>query len=150
MRKSTVSIIIFTLILLSCYGCGRKGPAVCYVEGIVTFQNAPLDKANVSFVPVDPDSGTLFATGMTDAEGKFVLTATQGGASQKGTTPGEYRVVILRNKDTPKGYMPGMNADDKVPLYDSLIPDKYTDVQQTPLKAVVEKKKNVFDFPLKP
>ena len=138
--------LLFLLIPL-CFvlfvGCSR-GP-VCYVvEGTITFKDAPLSGANVTFVPVDPDKGAVFANGRTDENGRFTLTAAQFGVPGKGTTAGEYQVTVVRNEDQPSSYE--QSDYGPIPLYKSLIPSRYVNPTTSGLTAVVEKKKNTYTF----
>jgi len=135
--------LLFSLCLVIAVGCSR-GP-VCYVvEGVVTFKDAPLSGASVTFVPVDPTKGTHYATGRTDDEGRFTLTAAQFGVAGKGTTAGDYYVTVTRNEDEPSSFEP--SGYGPIPVYKSLIPTRYANQTTSNLQAVVEKKKNSFTF----
>ena len=110
-------------------GCGGvDGPDVEYVEGVVTLDSKPIEGVTVGFSPTKADSGTP-ATGMTDANGVFKLTATGGGAAEKGTSVGEYNVSFFKipiaaanqsfeeehaaaEKEAEKGEQPAINPKD--------------------------------------
>ena len=138
-------LFVFPLCLILSIGCS-KGPACYFVEGSVTFKGEPLSKATISFIPVDPNGEAVFATGMTDNNGRFTLTAAQFGEPERGTTPGEYLVTIRRNKDEPSRVVPTDYGPASV--YDSLIPERYANQTTSGLQAVVERKRNAFTFDL--
>ena len=59
-----------------CTGCGSKGPRLTPVEGVVTLDGEALEGAVVLF---EPEAGGRPATGVTDAQGKFVLKTLEEG-----------------------------------------------------------------------
>ena len=117
-------------------GCGAKGPPVAQVSGTVTYKGEPLAHAKVLFISAVGRP----AQGETDAAGKFTLTTNSPG---DGAVVGEHTIVI-----TKLGPPAGMSeaefqekrktaaAGSTVPGK-SAIPDKYTMVQSSPLKATV-------------
>ena len=138
-------LLFLCLILSVSFGCSQ-GPTCYFVEGTVTFKGEPLSKATIAFIPVDPDGEAVFASGMTDDNGRFTLTAAQFGDEGRGTTPGEYLVTIRRNKDEPSRTIPTDYGPASV--YDSLIPQRYASQATSGLQAVVERKRNSFTFDL--
>lgn len=90
-------------LLIAVTGCGPGGSAAIktdLVEGVVTLDGQAVEGATVTFVPVQEGAGAA-ATGMTDAAGKYRLTAVgegQGGAAGAGTLPGEYYVGVLKDE----------------------------------------------------
>lgn len=63
-------------------GCGKSGPQLTPVEGVVTLDGTPLEGATVLF---QPDAGGKPAVGLSDAAGKFVLkTLEEGDGAQVG------------------------------------------------------------------
>jgi hypothetical protein len=97
--------LLASIVLL---GCGETGgPAVEYVEGVVTLDGKPIEGVNVSFSPTKPDAGTP-AVGTTDANGVFKLTAVQGGKVGGGAGVGDYQVTFSKVKATG-----GMRTDVK-------------------------------------
>jgi hypothetical protein len=142
-------IIHCSLFIVLLSGCGGvSGPNVQYVEGTVTFKDAPLTKATVVFVPKISETESRSAVGITDENGKFTLTVQPHGPAGKGTIAGEYSVLITRKKDTPSRFEKSDMGD--IPVYESLIPKEYGSKLHTTLNAVVEKKaKNEFSFALK-
>jgi hypothetical protein len=152
MKVKLPSAVFVVFVATLIVGCGPGGPAVHYVEGTVTFDGKPLDKAKVFFYPQAEDGG-LPATGTSDVAGNYKLTSMQGGGIDKGATAGDYSVAVVRQQDTPSrtekipAVTPGA-ADEVMTFYDSLIPEKYTTKQTTPLKFTVVKGKNRFDINL--
>ena len=148
MQKIQLLIVLLTALLLT--GCGPKGLQTYYVEGIVTLDGEPVEGAQVLFLPMEqtPDSKT--ASGLTDASGKYTLTA-DGGLPGKGAVDGEYRVTvkkveIVAARGAPKpeydtGRPPTEYTEQKV-----ITPPRYSLPGQTPLKVTVKKEKN--DIPL--
>lgn len=75
-------------------GCGRKGPGVNVVEGVVTLDGAALPGATVVFRPV---AGGPIGAGTTDATGRYVMT-TLGFKPGAGVLAGDYAVTIRKYK----------------------------------------------------
>ena len=97
--KSTVffrfvfCITVMFLVTLCCIGCG-KGPKKVSVSGKVTLDGQPIQNCSVLFQAVNPGGTAEWrpdATGLTDSEGRFVLSSIgeKGGA---GAVAGEYVV----------------------------------------------------------
>src|SRR4029453_13121047 len=86
------------LALFGLVGCESScGPAVQYVEGVVTLDGSPIEGVTVSFSPAKAGSGTP-AVGTTDTNGVFKLTATQGGSVGGGAGIGDYQVTFTKVK----------------------------------------------------
>jgi hypothetical protein len=105
------------------------------VEGVVTFNGAPLEGAGVLFLP---PTGP-FAMGTTDAEGHFTLTT----ANHDGALIGEHRVTITKAQTTAKQL-----AGERLPRYNTkyIIPIKYSDPSTSGLAATVVDDDNEFEF----
>jgi hypothetical protein len=118
-------------------GCDRSGLNLAPVEGVVTFNGAPLADAGVLFQPIQGP----FAMGETDAEGRFTLIT----ANAEGALIGDHRVSISK-AETKVRHIKG-NA---MPAYDvkPLIPSKYFDSATSQLSAKVEDDDNHFEFNL--
>lgn len=72
-------------------GCGpdlSHLPKTVTAEGVVTLDGDPVEGAAVSFVS---ESSSHHASGVTDADGKFVLRAFE---EKPGAVPGDYRVSV--------------------------------------------------------
>ncbi|NCY03266.1 MAG: hypothetical protein EBX36_10250 [Planctomycetia bacterium] len=77
-------------------GCGRKGPVLIPVSGLVTLDGKPLPATVVEF---EQERGLNMATGITGDDGRFVLTTYKIGS---GATPGMHRVQLsCRESDSP-------------------------------------------------
>jgi len=111
------------------------------VNGKVSFGGKPLTQGTVSFV-ADGTNGAN-ATGDIDATGNYTLSTSRPG---DGAAPGSYKVRVESWASPPrmdeKGTDPGKRA----------IPEKYFDIQQSNLSAVIkdEKKVQEIDFALTP
>lgn len=141
-RGARVSLVA-AVVGLCGSGCGRTGPDVQMVVGIVTLEGAPLPDATVGFSPIAAGHG-LPATGCTLADGSFRLTATQGGAPEKGTTVGDYAVTVSKVELLPDpkwdnlkpGELPSGPRDMR---YRYVIPKAYESAGNSGLKATVRR-----------
>jgi hypothetical protein len=154
MSKNFISLFVLNVLLITVTGCSTGKPdfAVEIVEGLVTLDGSPVEGVTVGFSPVDSKAGKP-AVGRTNTQGKFVLTATQGGEFGKGTMIGKYLVSL--SKETPSREPTAQelaNADKTGMMPDipiiSIIPKKYNDPQTSGLTAEVIKGKNNFSFDL--
>ncbi len=102
-------------------GCGGSAKLAA-VSGRVTYKGKPVEKADVSFTPVDGASRA--ATGLTDSDGRFTLGTFGAG---DGALIGSYRVSIVAvgpsRKAKPGETGAGISGD--VVPGDPLIPAKY-------------------------
>ncbi|MDR2116202.1 MAG: carboxypeptidase-like regulatory domain-containing protein, partial [Planctomycetaceae bacterium] len=95
-QKNYIFLVIFiTGILLGCHA-DKTNPEFRNVTGTVVFNGSPVEGARLTFFPLD-DSG-ISATGFTDAQGKYSLTATNSLVGGTGTKPGQYRVIIKKTE----------------------------------------------------
>ena len=134
-------------------GCGRSGPAVQYVEGIVTLDGAPVGGAIVTFAP---SGAGLGAAGTTDALGVYRLNALSARAGA-GTVAGDYLVAIRKWEYQDPGPAPdpsnaeeyerwqtlSMKAGRREPTY--VTPKAYGDAATSGLKVTVKKGRNSGD-----
>jgi hypothetical protein len=79
-------------------GCGRGGPQLVDVSGIVRWQGRPVPVGVVTLVPEDGSGGLRPAAGMIDASGCYRLAAVPG---QPGVLPGRYRVAVRASTGSP-------------------------------------------------
>lgn len=79
-------------------GCGRGGPQLVDVSGIVRWQGRPVPVGVVTLVPEDGSGGLRPAAGMIDASGRYRLVAVPG---QPGVLPGRYRVAVRASTGSP-------------------------------------------------
>jgi len=133
-------------------GCGKKGPAVHHVEGIVTVDGQPVEGANVNFAPkqvLGPDdlSGPLLAGGTTGSNGKYTLSTSRGSAVGGGTTAGEYHVTIVKKKMTNAPTAPLAPGQRIIPQYEYGVPQVFE--RDSKISVEVVKGKNTFNFDLK-
>ena len=148
-------VVLFVAILAAfSFGCGPKGPNVNHVEGIVTLDGEPVPGASVNFTPKTRSSDTedlnvpLVASGRTDANGKYLLSAMRGGKIDGGTTVGEYGVSLSKKTIT------NLPKDPKVPfrgppIYQYDVPKKFETPEDSGITVEVAKGKNVFNLALK-
>ena len=129
-------------------GCGRSGPVVEFVEGVVLLDGTPLADCVVGFSPLDP--GGLSAYGQTDATGTYRLTTSRGGRMEGGAVAGRYAVSLTKQKPRERkgGAMQASGPDD----IEFLVPKGYTQSATSGIEATVRKGRNVgpeFRFELK-
>jgi hypothetical protein len=118
-------------------GCDRSGLNLAPVEGVVTFNGAPVEKAGVLFKPeIGP-----FAIGTTDAEGRFTLTT----ANHEGALVGNHKVAISKTQTTTTQV-----AGDVLPRYGTkyFLPAKYASPETSELTATVSDDDNELKFDL--
>jgi len=109
------------------------------VTGMVTLDGKPVADAAVLFTPV---GGGPPASGTTDGEGRFQLTA----VNQPGAVPGEHQVTITKQT------MHGITADG-MPGPEGIriewhVPEKYSKPETSGLKANVSRQETDFTFTL--
>lgn len=148
-------------------GCGTRGPAVHYVEGVITTAGRPLSGATVCFHSV---GGGLPGAGQTDADGRYTLT-TPNARPAAGATVGEFTVTVEKYEDWRDDFPPPPPASDaqgfarwnatvsevvaKRALQEPklLTPEVYARADTSPLKATVRPGRNTspdFSFDLEP
>ena len=139
--RGSAMLAVAGVVALATVGCGKAGPQVQYVEGVVLLDGTPVAEATVVFVP-DAEGG-LVATGRSNAEGRFTLTSVRGGKPGGGALVGDYAVTFEKADYDLKGTGKTRDEDmDGVPLI-HFIPQPYGDAQKSGLKATVRKGKNV-------
>jgi hypothetical protein len=130
-----------------CGGAPNDKPHTVPVTGIVTLDGKPLEGATVRFNPTDPKKNG--GTGVTDAQGKYTLVH----ATNDGASPGSYKVVIehFASPDgTPVKLQEGIDMEQlkmQGAVQQTLAP-KYSDFEQTELKADVKDAPNDIPFTL--
>lgn len=151
------------LLLLSAtavWGCGRAGPPVAYVEGVVLLDGKPIEGATVGF---SPGARGRPAIGCTDEAGRFELTSTGGGRPAAGAAVGDYGVVISKQvveaavrepsageSDRPPESWPGADPSRSPlpPRVIHVVPEAYGDVATSGLAVEVKPGSNAFQFEL--
>jgi hypothetical protein len=135
--------------LAGCSG-GPKIPAMHAVSGKVSYQDKPLEGAEVGFVSSLDNKDVLAARGVTNASGEFSLsTYIDPQHEVRGATAGEYAVIVTKTETMDPEKMREQFAANPTMTFKKLVPDKYTDPKATPLKATVAAgQANKFDFKL--
>ena len=159
-KKNLLCCLILCLASISVLGfvgCGGpKWPPTYKCSGVVTLDGAPVDRATITFYPLD---GQKPANATTDANGNYELTSFNAG---DGATPGAFGVAIQKFPAIEIEAVPGgkpfdeSNNTDEGPSPDSEkdpvneLPEKYSNHEKSGLSAtVVTDGKNVFTFELK-
>jgi hypothetical protein len=139
-----IGVLVGLMLFLS--GCNSSGLAP--VTGQVLLDGAPLPNASIQFVP----QGTgRDATGATDAEGIFAMSTNE---PRDGVMAGTYKVVVTARATAPPQQF--ASADEAMraaavakPMpSSSIVPLKYTRVDQTPLTIEVPVKEKRVAFEL--
>ncbi|MGL4593725.1 MAG: Ig-like domain-containing protein [Thermoguttaceae bacterium] len=136
---------VLLLFVLASLGCGDSGLKTSFVEGIVRHDGSPLEKAFVTFSPSELGGPEMMASGVTDSNGQYRLTVSQGGKVNGGTTPGKYRVSILKKTEYPIRLdppPPGYPDATKIPIYGLVIPKHYTNPATSELTAEIKSGSN--------
>jgi hypothetical protein len=124
------------LALLWLAGCGSSGPRVEFVEGVILLDGKPVESAVVSFSP--EGSAGLPAMGMTDRSGIFRLTTIRGGRPGKGAVMGDYVVTATKAEIHPDD-LKSAEAAGRVVIPRFVIPERYSEIATSPLRATVKK-----------
>lgn len=125
---------------LVCSGCGKDGPEMAKVTGVVKYKGNPLQTGTISFVPVDATRTGASAT--IGSDGSYSL---QTREPDDGAELGEYQVAISgENPDALNTPAPG----EPVKIQKSDLPVKYSDPQTSGITKKVVSGRNQFDFDL--
>jgi hypothetical protein len=161
MLKQLLPAFVCSLVLLTIAGCGGvTRPETIKVTGSVTYKGQPVADAEVNFWGANAPRA---ASGVTDAEGKFTLSMFESG---DGCLAGENVITIVKLDPSsvkpvvsPEAMMNDPAAMAKMSGQDmanangpvgpkSLVPEKYTKRNLTPLKETVSDENNSFPFTL--
>jgi hypothetical protein len=159
MRLSIVRFfvpLLSLLLLAGLLGCdGAGGPRVHYVEGVVTLDGQPVEGVLVNFSPVGTQTA---ATGTTNAQGVFKLTALPSGTPEMGAEAGEYNVTFMKVAGDSAGSE--MTTDDPnyenygtssgggaptAPKVEHVVPVKYNSPATSGFKVTVKEGRNTGD-----
>jgi hypothetical protein len=152
---TSASVALTAVGLALILGCGDDtGLEKRYpVSGMVTYNDKPVEKGQISFLPVDPTkqrpaNGTI-------VDGRYSLTTATPG---DGALPGEYRVTIISKEvddsitlETSKKKGGGPRQKDiarAAAKAKNLVPGKYQLPETSGLKRIVKEVSNTFDFDL--
>ena len=158
-----VSLLGFFVLVL--VGCSNSDSRYTKVEGTVTYNQQPMEGANVTFLPVSAGENNEPAAGRTDAGGKFSLTSSKAVKGGSGILPGEYVVlvskVVLPPDPDGEAFEQGTityeelldrrvkTAASREAAAKNVLPEKYSQRDKTDLKAtVVSGKNSPFTFDL--
>lgn len=134
-------------ILAGCSG-GASVSGVVPVRGKVTYQGQPVGGATIVFLSEASDGRAAVAT--SNADGTYELMT----LDSKGALPGKYAVTVKKTENleelTREVSMEeaAAKANQPPPLPKELLPAKYGDPAQTPLKFEVKAGANTIDLPL--
>ena len=123
-------------------GCEGGTASLAPVSGRVSYENQPLSRGTIVFVP-DADRGNNgpLAQGTINAGGSYAV-QTEG---KPGAAPGWYRVTVIA-VETPAGYSTGRSSAPR-----SLVPERYRDPQLSDLTCEVKAgQENGINFNLTP
>jgi hypothetical protein len=155
--RFVLSFLGLIVVVVAATGCGGTPMLQTeYVEGTVTVDRQPVAEATVTFVPVTEGQGAS-ATGMTDAQGIYKLTAAVTGEiaakAEAGTLPGEYYVGVMKNiVDTPMSqeeaeqqgieYTPPPTGTRQEPKITFVVPQKYNNPRKSGIQVTVQQGQN--------
>lgn len=147
-----VGLVTAALLIVSMAGCGDGGPSVYPVTGTVTYNGAPVENAQVTFIPEAGAPGI----GQTDAAGKYTI-STRGkngavlGANKVTVTKISTAASTMPANPTPEDMMKAaQEANAPTTKSEQMLPNKYGTAFSSGLTAEVttDESANVFDFEL--
>lgn len=129
------------VLLVSIWGCGPSGPKTAKTIGKVTYKNVPLKFGSIIF---QPEAGRV-ASSVIKPDGTFELGTNKPG---DGAIVGKHRVRVVSTSTQNPNFQ--VKDGQEMPTGKSLIPEKYGDLETTPLKdyVVEDKAENVFNIDL--
>jgi hypothetical protein len=139
-RISTFLVLVGLFLVAGCEG---RAPSQAPVSGKVFYQNQPLPRGTIVFVP-DADRGNNgpLAQGSIQAGGSYAI-QTEG---KPGAMPGWYRVTVIAVESTSGGFSRGLSSAPR-----SLVPERYRDPQLSDLACEVKAcQENGINFNLSP
>lgn len=151
--RRCASMLLTGILLVELVGCGgAEGPPppkLYGVSGTLTEGDKPMPNINVTLMPVDP--AAFPATGVTGADGKFVV-STNG---RLGAMPGKYKVVLMAAaksgpttiKDLEQISGAGVKTKG-MPKLKTPFPESWTRPETTPLEHEVVDKSTTLDINL--
>lgn len=139
------SVLLGMILISGCGGSGGSRGNFAAVEGVVLYNQNPIEGAMVVFVPEGNQPG---AAGRTDGKGRFRLQTHDPG---DGAAPGEYKVTV-RKTDTQAmaGDLPDDHEAPETQIQERwLLPQRYGNPTTSGLTASVQSgQKNEFTFEL--
>ena len=131
----TLSLGAFLLTLLIVIGCDGNNHAD--VTGTAKFEGVAIEKGSITFIPVDP-------TAAGTAGGEII----NGNYSVK-VPPGKMKVAISWSKVVGKKKLYDAPDSPERPIYEQVLPPKYSDINATELTLDVQPGKNEMDWNLR-
>ncbi len=135
-RFHGLALVVLALAVLSLAGCGSNQLKTAVVRGTVSYNGKPVPNGTISFIPKAGPS----ATGEIQPDGSYTLTTYRQG---DGAVLGQHTVVIVAMQD-----MSNRLPEQRNPLPPPIIPEKYTSVATSDLRAEVKDEENTINFPL--
>jgi hypothetical protein len=135
------------MILFLFNGCNKNSViSTESVTGIVTLDGQPLEGASITFVPKSTGTSAYAQSG----KGGYYVLQTLQGAPGKGTTVGEYAVVVTKSEAVPSGETKNNSYGEDIPemISKSLLPEIYSSSNTTPLTFQVNTGTNKYDIVL--
>jgi hypothetical protein len=135
-RRWKIAAVALVLMVSSTIGCGRKGPpGMLWVTGTVLYEGQPLPEGAVHFLAQ--------GKGSVGSSGSSRLSNSRYGLY---LAPGEYAVAIISQEGLPEM---DMKTGRETPAK-SRIPEKYTAVTTSGLKATFDNGHRTADLSLAP
>jgi hypothetical protein len=135
-RFGRLAFVMLAAAVVFSTGCDSKRPKTAVVRGKVTYDGRPVPNGTITFIPT---SGPT-ATGEIQSDGSYTLTTSRSG---DGAVLGQHKVVIVAMQD-----MSGRLPEERVALPPPIIPEKYTSIATSDLRAEVQEGENTFNFDL--
>jgi hypothetical protein len=109
-----LGLVFLALGIAAGWGCGKPGPKLVPVSGVVVNGTRPVSRAAISFAADTSQGGeTLDAYGSLDGEGHFTLQTVSRGM---GAPPGRYKVVITTDGPSSRLIPASITALHSTPL----------------------------------
>lgn len=132
MLRHTLRLGLLAILITGCPEVVQSPSGIVPVSGTVIYKDVPVGGALVTFIP---DKGPK-ASGTTDTDGQFKLTTT---LPNDGAVSGPHRITIE--------LLDALDPDNPYAERKSLLPTKYSSLQESGLKEVVGEKRT-FEFKL--
>ncbi len=123
-----VTAVGLVLLMIFVAGCGRQGPVLLPVSGVVTLDGQPVAEAGVIFTPAE---GGPAASGTTDAQGRFQLRT----VNESGAVAGEHLVTVTKQETTGLGDFGAVGPEGVKTIWH--VPEKYGNRKTSGLKFTV-------------
>jgi hypothetical protein len=141
-------------LIAGCGGAGGSRPPMGKVSGKVLVDGKPLTTGSITFIPITGKGGETGQNAMGDIgpDGSFTLTTFD---TDDGAILGQHKAIIIAHSAPPsdidpsKGVIPSMAGPNGYKPPKPLVPEKYTNPEDTPLKYTVREGKNDFTVEVK-